>query len=277
VTITRALPFADYLALPSVHFSTLRAIDVSPLHYRRAVDHVREDTDALRIGRAVHALVLTPEVPDVRVWDGTRRGKAWVEFRDANAGKTILTATEHSRAVSMRDAVHRHPAASSLLSHGDPEVTVEWTDAETGLACRCRVDWMRSGSVVELKTARASHPRAFSRAFASMMYHAQLAFYADGIAAVTGGLAPLRVDVIAVEKDPPHDVCVYEVPDDVIEAGRRKYTGWLRAVADCTASGKWPGAGGDVAVPLVLPAWAVTDGLEDVDMSGIGTEDAGDV
>ncbi len=273
MTITRGLQFADYLDLPGVHFSALKHVDVSPRHYLRAVEHDRKDTDALRFGRAVHALTLTPDAADVAVWcGGVRRGKDWEAFKAEHADATILTEKEADAATEMRQTIIRHPLASSILSWGEGEVSVQWTDSETGLPCKCRADWahldlVRGLGLYELKTARASHPRSFMRSFATMGYHAQLAFYVDGLETAAGERFR-DVRVIAVEKTPPFDVCVYTIPDEVLEVGRRKYTTWLRTVAECHASGRWPGAGGDDAVPMVLPEWA-TDDDPDVDTSGI--------
>ncbi len=271
--IAHDLPFADYLALPSEHFSTLKALDLSPLHYRRAVDHPIADNDALRIGRITHAMILTPDAPtDVAVWDGAvRRGKAWDAFEAENVGKTIVRAADLAGAEAMRAAVYAHPFARSLLSSGAPEVTATWE--VNGIACRCRVDWLRDdGAVVELKTTRHVGPRAFMSEFAKRLYHAQVAFYEDGIAANGVTVDGPSSYVIAVEKDAPHDVCVYRIDSNTIEVGRRKLDDWMTALAECRASGRWPGAS-DGVIDMVLPDWAVTDGLEDVDVSNLEGSD----
>ena len=75
MTITHALPFADYLRRPGVHFSALKHMDTSALHYRRAVDHERKSSPAQLLGAITHAAILTPDLPvGVAVYDGTRRG-----------------------------------------------------------------------------------------------------------------------------------------------------------------------------------------------------------
>ncbi len=286
--ILRGLPFPDYLALPGVHSSTLKAIETSPRHYQRAIASER-DSDAMRLGRVVHALTLTPDAPpDVAVWDGGRRaGKAWAEFCAEHAGKTIVRAEELEVAHAMRRAVYAHPKARALLSEGEPEVTITWDERiEPGerptvasLACKIRIDWLRAdGTIVELKTTRAIAPRAWAREYAARYYHAQAALYRMGLdASDVLGVAPPPPYVIAVENTAPFDVAVYRVPDATIEAGARKVRDWLRKVAECEAAGVWPGVGGDDAADLVLPAWAETDGLEDVDVSGIeGGGDGGE-
>ncbi len=276
--ITHGLPFADYLRLPGVHFSTLRSLDVSPLHYRRAVEHERADTPSLRLGRVTHAMVLTPDVPaDVAVWDGgARRGKAWEAFVLDNAGRDIVKVDELATAERMRAAVMAHPVARDLLTGGEGEVTIQWT-TDAGVKCRARADYVtRVGGLVELKTTRYAQRQAFMREAARRLYHAQIAFYEDGLRAV-----PLHAHahhepsphLIAVENVEPFDVSVHRIGIATLDVGRRKVDGWLRTLAECEASGRWPGAGGDEAVEMVLPDYALADGLPDVDM-GDGENEA---
>lgn len=271
--ITLGLPFAEYLTLPGVHFSTLKALDVSPKHYRRAVDHGRADTDALRLGRLTHSMILTPDAPaGVAIYDGpVRRGKAWDAFAAEHAGMDIVRQEDLAAAEAMRAAVMRHPLAARLLARGEPEVTIRWETAD-GIPCRARADWMTPmGGLVELKTTRFPSPRSFGRECATRAYHAQVAFYEDGRDRCRGwapGVAPSTY-LIAVENVQPHDVCVYRVGGDSVEVGRRKVDEWMATLAECMASGQWPGAGGDDAIDLVLPEWAATDGLADADTSGL--------
>lgn len=280
--IRYGLPFSEYTSIPAAHFSTLKALDTSPLHYQRAITFDREDTPALRMGRATHSLILTPEAVDVAVWDGGRRaGKAWDAFCAEHAGRTLLTRKEAETAERMRANVLAHPAARHLLSAGNPEVSIEWSTAD-GLRCKARADWLRPGGVgiVELKTTRHIGPRSFPREFASRLYHAQAAFYLDGLIAALADagecprVAP-PVTMIAVENVPPHDVTVWRIPDEVLEVGRRKVDAWLVTLGECMRSGTWPGVGGVEAMDMKLPEWAETDGLPDVDEGGIQEEDHG--
>lgn len=271
--LIRGLPFADYLALPGAHFSTLKALETSPLHYRRACDHERADTASMRLGRITHAAVLTPDVPaDVAIWDGgVRRGKAWDEFVAAHPGATIVKRDELATAERMRAAVMAHPVARALLTGGEGEVTMRWTSPE-GVLCRARADYLtRDGGLVELKTTRFATPRAFMREAASRSYHAQVAFYQDGLDAC-GVEAGTERYMIAVENVEPHDVTVHVFGQDKLDAGRRVADRWMKTIAECTASGYWPGAGGTGVVDEPLPAWAMADGLPDADLSGLEEE-----
>ena len=77
---------------------------------------------------------------------------------------------------------------------------------------------------------------------------------------------------MTVEKKPPYDVAVYRVDEEAIEAGQRKVDGWLRKLAEARRTGQWPGVAPDV-LRLELPDYVLTDGLEDVDLSGIEGDD----
>lgn len=270
MTITKDVPFAEYLARDSVHFSALKQIDISPATYLRAAKG-RSDTAALLVGRATHALVLEPDTASasVVVYPGAvRRGKAWDEFAAEHADKTILTRAQYDEALAMRDAVRSNPRARALLTDGDAEVTVEWVTnlAPAMLHCRARADFLRhDGALVELKTTRARGAAAFAREAARYKYHAQSAFYVDGLTA--NGIACPSVSMIVVEKG-GGEAYVMNVPDRALEVGRRKVDEWLKRVAECTATGRWPGIDGDGAVELQLPDYCDAEGLEDVDMSG---------
>jgi hypothetical protein len=51
----------DYAAIDAMNWSTLKELAVSPRMLKWRVDHPREDTDALELGRAVHCAILEPQ------------------------------------------------------------------------------------------------------------------------------------------------------------------------------------------------------------------------
>ena len=65
--------FDDYLAMPGEHFSSIKEMHRSPAHYRSRVRP--EDSDALRLGRALHAAILDPSALSVVQYAGKRAGK----------------------------------------------------------------------------------------------------------------------------------------------------------------------------------------------------------
>lgn len=252
------MDFRTYRAIRAVNWSSLRAMSVSPLHYRYGLDNERADTPAMAKGRAVHCAVLEPDrlLVDYTTFDGTRRGKWWDEFKAVNADKEILTVAEWADVVAIRDAVRAHPVAASYLDWGDAERTLTWTDEATGLPCKARLDFLND-CVVDLKTSRDIGDHSFSRTTHDLLYHGQAAFYLNGVKAVTGADHPFVF--IAVESNPPHDVRVGPLSEDAIYCGGQEAARLLRLVADCTASGTWPGAYPDEDT-FDLPSWFYAQG-----------------
>lgn len=269
-TITHGVSFADYCAIDALNFSALRHVETSPLHYRRARDFARRDSKAMQLGRLVHALILCPEAPpDVAIYEGkVKSGKVWDAFEAEHAGAFIVRRDELAKAEAMRAAVMAYGPARELLEDGQGEVTIRW--GAHGMALKGRADWLGSGGLVDLKTTRSISARAFTREAASRAMHCQVAMYAWGIESASDR----RPDswLLAVENVPPHDVVVYRVSDETIDAGLRTVDGWIRRVAECEQAGSWPGVGGAGPLDLTLPDWAMVGG-DDVDLSGIGGGD----
>ena len=248
---------ADYDAMRDrANYSTLKAFAKSALHYRHALAERREETDALRVGIAASLAVLEPDryAAEVAVWDGDKRGHAWKAFAEANSTRTILRTAQHDRVQSVAAAVRGNADAARYLDRGEGEVTALWTDAVTGIECRARLDWIaKVGAIFDLKTTRDAQPEAFARQSWNLAYHAQAAFYGDGVYAATGERLPSLI--VAVESEAPFAVQVYDVGAEILDAGRHAYRGWLAQLAECRATNEWPGyASGMLA--LQAPKWA---------------------
>lgn len=259
-----------------VNWSTLKAILTSPRHYRHGLVVPREDTDALLLGRVLHAMVYEPDQVGMRYVVSPRFHSSWgeeaakrngfdggkaakEEWERANVGREVVTADMHSSATAMRDSLLSDPIARAFIDGGLAEQPIEWTDGVTGIQVRGRVDHI-NGRLSDLKsTARIA---AFQRQAASLMYHAQLAFYSDGLEA--NGFEFLYPPVlIAVESVAPFDVAVYTLDDDTLAAGRALYRRALDTLAECRKHDLWPGVGGGAVQRLALPAWALTDPTEE--------------
>lgn len=256
------LPREKYDALKDrANISTLKAFEKSPLHYVHALANPREEADPLRLGNATHLAAFEPARYEAEVvtWSGGRRaGKLWDAFEEANAGRTILTTDQREAVDGMVASVRANPAAARLLEDGEPEKTLLWTDAETGIRCKGRFDWLAlTGSLVDLKTTRDASPAGFGRLAWNAHYHAQAAFYIDGIRAIHG--VDFRFVLIAVENEAPFASCVYVMPQTAIDAGRALYRKWLRRLAECRASGEWPGYVAGESM-LEIPRWADAHG-----------------
>lgn len=249
------IPFAEYLAMDAVSQSTLkRLLSQSPAHCRIPV----EETPEMAFGTAFHTLLLEPERFDSEYFllpDNIRRGtKVWEIAEKESAGRAMLKPDDADRLSAMRDAVLNHRAASALLSDGRPEVSCFWTDADTGLQCKGRFDWLSPlGCIVDIKTTTDASPEAFQRRVANSLYHLQAAMYQEGYAANHGGQA-IDFVFIAVEKTPPYGVACYELPAEFIAAGSELLRQGLESYASCKAKDEWPGYSPHIEL-LETPRW----------------------
>ena len=259
MTVTNGVPFEGYAAIDAVNWSTLKEMAKSGAHYRHRLTTPRKDTPAMRFGRAVHCAVLEPDRFPLEcvIWDGDRRGNAWKEFAEVNSGRTILKFDEYETCLAVRDAVWSHPAAAPMLD-GPSEIVLEWTDPDTGLACKARLDKVYEGGPADLKTTKTTDPREFERTSGNLLYHAQLSFYRRGLRECALGGLDAVPRIIAVEVEPPYDVVVFRLSDDALIAGDQLVGDLLAHVASCRERGEWPGRFA-TEQELYLPPWMVVD------------------
>jgi hypothetical protein len=266
VGIHRGLSFAGYAALPGVNHSTLERVRRSPAHAREHSLHPAEPTAALALGHAFHVRLLEPHrfpleysiAPPIN--RRTKVGRSvWARFEAENVGRYLLKPDEAALYERMTASVLEHPLAAQLLGgRGASELAFVWRDPETALPCKGRVD--RLGElegwpfVVDLKSTRDASARAFTADVARYGYHRQVAFYREGLDVLRP--TPRRAAIIAVEKEPPYAVAVYELAERALEQGEREFRAALRRYRECLETGVWPGYGDGLHL-VDLPAWAV--------------------
>lgn len=262
------VPFREYLEwnLPSSH--DLGLIRRSPAHYAEAKTNPRTQTPAMAFGSAAHTWILegmsavsssisiAPKV-DRR----TKAGKlVWADFKDEaeSMGKTIISEADSQTIAAMDAAIQASPAGRGVLGAApEREVSCVW-QAEGGLVCRGRPDAYGPKVVVDLKTCQDASAGEFGRTAARYGYHAQAAFYLDGMR----GQGIVDKDAVfvflAVEKESPYGVGVYVMDERQIEAGRARYAPALALYRQCRDSGEWPSYEASQAIaPLKLPIWAM--------------------
>jgi hypothetical protein len=221
-----------------VHFSQLKHMAHSPAHYQQAAQGGWHDALHLRIGSGAHAIAFDQPVA---VYPGkVRRGKEWDAFKEDNADALWLSRTEHAQALVIADAIRGHREASELLFVDDSAVEkrIEWS--LLGRECAGTPDVRTASYIVDLKTTKCSHPERFTRDATFRNYHAQLAWYLDGVR-LSGLGTPTEAYIVAVESTPPHPVTVLRLTDKAIDQGRRLCRIWLERVLGCERDNRWPG------------------------------------
>jgi hypothetical protein len=263
------VPRAVYEAWPAINHSKLKLMVHPPALARHMMDFPPEPSDALDLGHAAHVAILEPErltTDFVSAPDIDRRSKegklAWKEFQEEQEGqgRLILPADDYQLCLNLRDGLWaRDSVAKAILqSPGRNERSFGWMDAESGLACKARLDAMRRWDgwtmVVDVKTARSASAADFARDIAKYHYHTQAAFYLDGLTALAD--VPRRWLWLVLEKRPPFLHALYEPEDRLLEQGRRTYREWLAAYKLATETDTWPGYPNGI-VPIDVPRWAM--------------------
>lgn len=267
--LIKNLSFPDYRALDGLSISALKEMRTSPMKYQYSLTAPRFETPAMALGTAAHLAILEPHRMGTEfapIYPGAvRRGKEWEAHQALHAGKLMLNQTELDAVIGMRESVLLYAPAMELLETGDAEVSMLWTDAETGLPCRGRMDWLTMDGedtdiIVDLKTTKSVNAQAFGKQAHSLGYHLQAAYYCDGFFTATGRYPQFKF--LCVESSAPHEVALFSVPAEVIAQGRMEYRQLLARLVECEASGVWPPALTE-EIPLQLPRWAMTPEAED--------------
>jgi len=259
---------------PAMEFGTLvHSLVLEPIAAAETY-FCRDDTDIL-------PLCVTKKGEPSKTPRNTDYYKSWrEEMLISNEGKTLVSVEDWSVAVKIRKAIQAHPKASALLARdGESECALQWTHP-TGVLMKGRPDFVTTGCVgvencvkgdecggryqceavprivVDLKTTDDARPSAFNRTIFKQRYDIQAAMYCEGLEIITG--KPHTFTFIVVEREAPHNVMVYDLPDEAIEIAKGEIDRQARLFKKCLESGVWGGYA-DVDDWFEMPLWAYSE------------------
>lgn len=253
--ITEQEYFNDFRSY--ISSTDIRRLLRSPSHFKNPT---AIDTAATRFGTLAHAFILLPHIAEARYRpraevDGrTKEGKAvrdWEASLTAQQGVEFVSKADYDAAVSIGSAVRTHLGCSAVLSGGLAEVAGICDDFH-GINARIKPDYRTDAHIVDVKTCADARPDAFVRSVMTYNYAVQAAYYCD-IAEVIDG-KKRRFYWVAVEKDAPYAVAVYEASDAMLDYGRREYRKAIELYKECASLDLWPAYSQQVQT-LDLPAW----------------------
>lgn len=113
----------------------------------------------------------------------------WDELKESHGAEKEIISLDNMRLLEESAAMLESiPDAASLISGGIPEVSIFWTDKQTGIQLRARADYISVGKILDLKTFSNSQgapiDKAVSRAIMSGKYHMQALMYNVGLSAI---------------------------------------------------------------------------------------------
>lgn len=230
-------------------------------------------TPDMVLGTLFHIAVLEPETwldrvappypdlaPDGKKWlrrKGSQHERWWAEEVEERRGLIACTQDQVATVREMTKALWRNPMAKILLERdGVAEHAIVWNDPETGVPCKCLVDWFADISI-DLKTCPSATPQSFSRSIATFGYHRKAAHYLAGLKAHTG--EDRKLLHVAIGKAVPHSCAVYEIRASDLELGSKQRRETLIALAKCYDSGDWSEPHEREIITLGLPGWAYSE------------------
>lgn len=284
------IPEAEYFGWDLPNYSTLalfRNEDMCELEIRYALDHPREQTDEMSLGKLVEQAVDDPDSvgsgveklpPEIKV----RRGVAWQEFEKEHPGIIFLPPSEYAKhesviktAKDMAASVHSHELAEKLIIGSEKQVSficdltfVGQDGRETTHRVKGRVDYLNreEGIISDLKTMAFGNPRRVGSRMWEYAYDVQSALYTDSISKLLD--KEMRFYFIVCRSAPPYVVTIYnghnstEMAGHYLNIGRNAYQCYMDQLAECRKTGIWrgyftPDAPESRVLDIYLPAWAV--------------------
>jgi hypothetical protein len=260
----------DYHAHDAVSKSKLAEFYNSPIVYKaRYVDKVmpqKTATSGMELGTILHAVLLEGKRLDdlIAVLPTTcltssgsinSRGSEYKDFAARNTGKVILKQSAIKPISDCVAAVLRSDLGQVLGTSKDKERSIFWTDAETGLECRCKPDfWVELDDHIvcyDLKISRMVNKESFRRQIKSFSYWMQDAHYSEGLSKLTG--KPVQFRFWVVEPVQPYRVACYWLEENItrIESHKR-WRDLMDRFADAQASGVYSE---DLQSAIVLNQW----------------------
>lgn len=292
--VPEAVYYTRQLAVASN--SGLKILDErSPRHYQHWCENPDNDDDAtagLIFGKAFHCATLEPdkfatvysvlpaEAPrDLRRYRNAKKPNAdtlaaidwWDNWEAANVGRIMLSAASYDQAAYMGESLRAYRmefpgnvdlTGGELFDSCEKEVTLFWTDEETGIRCKARADlhnreFRLSG---ELKSVMDGSREAFARAIVRYRYHVQNAHYGDGYK--TCGEPITSFPFFCVEKTAPYVVASWHVDAMAEERGYAIRRRSLLKLKRCLEEDRWPGHTTTLET-LSLPAYAFYSAEDD--------------
>ena len=273
---------AEYRTMEGISASDLKRMVKSMAHWKYSKEHPDEgDSADLKFGRAYHKLMLEPDdfnnefVVSPKIDKRTKEGKEeYARFLVKAGNKEVIDEETYQKLLDMKKELYKTPFVK-LLIKGEHEKSFFWTDAETGIKCKCRPDSF--GQIkdqyicIDLKTTKDAETDHFMRDAIKLGYDIQASHYTQGLESTYG--KNFKFIFIAQEKTAPYLVNVLEADEYFMASGKELRSILLNKYKECVENDVWPGYmdENNGINSLSVPAWlkdSVTLDNEEEDTKG---------
>jgi len=253
------MPADVYHAHDSISNTGLKLMMRSPAHYKYS-DAKDKSTRFKVAGSALHMACLEPDIfydtYHLLRSSENRMSSDYKEAKKEYGEELVLVKPEIEKIEGMAKSLSNSKIYECIDNYNcGKELSGFAIDPETGLMCRHRFDAIIDGIAIDLKTTTDARKPAFSKKILDFGYHIQAAFYADQHRWITGDDIEKFI-FAAIETSAPYAVKIYELDQDSIEAGRKKYRQALNEYAQCKDTDTWPSYDQDIET-IGIPQWAL--------------------
>jgi hypothetical protein len=258
---------SDYYKIDAVSNSMLSLLKRSPWTFYKtyvtqdpAEKMESEETDAMRLGSAVHMLALEPEKfgAEYLVLDGpinpttenvygreSKKFKAWLEeSASLSEGRTILIREEFAESHAIAQSFQSHPEIAAIMaSRAEKFFELEsFGRATVGsytIPLKCKLDFVcpELKLIVDLKSSQDPSEYDWSWSAGKLGYHRQAAMYIDMMELRYGERFGFLFGAVRSKK--PYDSHVYRLGEKSINKGREEYMRLIEQYAERKQSGDW--------------------------------------
>lgn len=243
------LPADAYRSAVGLTQSEINRFAESPALFRYVE---REQTESMRIGTALHALILEgrrefvvrPATygPENKPWHGA--AKECREWNAAHAGQTILSADEADALGRAAVRAKLHERVAYLLDGAHTELSV-FGASQTGVPWgKGRLDAVKHAGdrllITDIKTTNDARLRPFSQTILARGYHRQAAWYRRLMRQFVDETIRVEFWLVAVEISPLPRCNVWKLEDAAMDLGDEEIDKLIEKLDECRQTGKWP-------------------------------------
>lgn len=266
----------DYYEIDALSNSSLSVLRRSPQEFHERFvtgEQKGEETDAMRLGSAVHMLALEPGKFDSEyvVLDGpvnprtqaaygrdTKAFSEWLENAKAYESRKIIIREDFDQSIAIAQAFHGHEIIEGLMSVEGKEfektllLTYQYDDGSSERV-KCKPDCIipAESIIIDLKTSSDPRPDEFQWSALRYGYYRQAAIYLDACEVYYG--KEFRFLFGVVNSKAPHECGVFELTLGDIQRGREEYHELIEEYSRRKLSNNWRSDWQVGIHPLQLP------------------------
>jgi exodeoxyribonuclease VIII len=278
------VPWQKYASWNAFSKSMVSSALTSGKHLQHYINSGKK-TKSLNFGSVVDCLVLEPELFDFtfaiqpstyKSEKTTGRGdnkktieveKPWnlnshtckeIKAEIESSGLAIVSESEKMRADDIKDQIMSNSEAREIIGCGERQVSIVWTEENTGVLCKGRFDLVDDKAISDLKTSMDASPDGFSRQAGNFLYHVQAAAYTRAWKQIKG--LELQFNWVVAEtseKTELPEVAVYSMDydDEDMEVGYKMFQRACKKIVDYSKYGF--GGYSKFVEPISMPRYII--------------------